>query len=115
MLGQGFFGGGYFAGLGGGAPSIPDGPHIARTYSGTLLDKDANIVASIRNIRYRFWDNVSGLVTDTGQFDTDGQGHFTLTFAHSTLNSGDTGWLQIDDSNGNPGPHRAYFGPVTVS
>ena len=100
------------------------GAAFVPTISVTLTDASNNALASLSGLYWSWWDSVvfasqgSRTLGGTGA-TTDIAGVFSVTtLPGSTLTAGQTGWIEISDSDGTPANNatgRIAGGPVTVS
>lgn len=92
-----------------------------RTVTLSLKFPGGAAAASLSALKWAFYETATPeakrtapVATGTGG-TTDASGVITLTVS-THLSPGETGWLTVTDSNGNPASdHNAFSGPVTVS
>ncbi len=95
----------------------------ALSLSVTLTDLNNDAIPNLTGLKWAFWDDpivntqVAPTVTGTGA-TTDSSGVFTVSLAGSALGVGDTGWVEITDSDGTVSQSpigKVAAGPVVVS
>lgn len=99
-------------------------PPFVPTISVILTDAANAVIAGLTGLRWAWWDDpivnsqVAPTVTGTGA-STDGSGVFSVTtLSGSALTAGQTGWIEITDSDGTVGQTpvgKIAGGPVEVS
>lgn len=91
-----------------------------RTVSLTLTTDGTTPAASLTGLKWAWYDEATpdrhAVPADSGLAETtDGSGVLTIS-VRSTLTAGQTGWLIVTNSDGNPATnHSVFAGPVTVS
>jgi hypothetical protein len=85
-----------------------------------LDDMDGQPRANMTGLRWAWFDqSIPDLFTAPAEKgageSTDATGTFKITLYASALASGETGWLIVTDSEGDPlADHNAFSGPVAV-
>ena len=91
----------------------------SRTITLTLVNTANSPQASLTNLKWAFWDNITpdllvAPVSKGAIESTDGAGQIVIN-VNTTLSSGGVGWLVVTNSDGIPATvHKAFSGPVTV-
>ena len=87
----------------------------------TLTDEQGTPIPNLTGLKWAWFDQATPDLflapTDKGANEsTDGSGNLVVEIPNSTLNSGQTGWLTVTDSDGNTATnHKGFAGPTEVS
>lgn len=95
-------------------------PVATKTVTISLVNASNVSQSGLSGLKYAFFDEITpdkaNHPVDWGTVETtDGSGVLVIS-VHTNLSSGQTGWLIVTNSDGNPATvHKAFSGPVVVS
>jgi hypothetical protein len=102
-------------------PSDVQGSTTKATATITLVNTSGSNQINLTSLKWAWYDSITpdlhSVPVESGLTETtDASGSLVIPLKNTQLVAGQTGWLTVTDSNGNPATaYKAFSGPVTVA